>query len=113
MTEENPFKPPSEGTSIESDLDPFRNEGSTVGGIFLALGIPIFFLFTAVIPVWGSVVVFSLMGIGLVQLLYVIPLVRHYKRKGLTSTVQGIWIGAGIVFLLNSACLGMFFSAFN
>ncbi|SEG29619.1 hypothetical protein [Paenibacillus sp. UNC499MF] len=43
-------------------------------------------------------------GIGIVQMIYVLPLLLIYSKR--TAVVQGILIGAGITFLLNAACFG-------
>ncbi|MFF2157493.1 hypothetical protein ACFVVQ_19545 [Paenibacillus chitinolyticus] len=43
-------------------------------------------------------------GIGIVQMLYVLPLLLIFSKR--TAIVQGILIGAGITFLLNAACFG-------
>ena len=50
---------------------------------------------------------FAYVGIGLVQLLYVLPLVHHYKKLGRTGMQQGIWIAAVITFLINATCFGI------
>jgi hypothetical protein len=47
-----------------------------------------------------------LLGIGVVQLLWIIPLSVHYRRIGETETFKGIVIMASIVFLLNAGCWG-------
>ncbi|WP_405081304.1 hypothetical protein ACI48J_01060 [Paenibacillus chitinolyticus] len=44
------------------------------------------------------------LGIGIVQMIYVLPLLLIYSKR--TAVVQGILIGAGITFLLNVACFG-------
>ncbi|EGL15799.1 MULTISPECIES: hypothetical protein [unclassified Paenibacillus] len=43
-------------------------------------------------------------GIGIVQMLYVLPLLLIFSKRA--AVVQGILIGAGITFLLNAACFG-------
>lgn len=45
--------------------------------------------------------------IGVIQLIYIIPLIIVAKRKGKTGLVKGMAIGAGVVFLLQSLCYGM------
>lgn len=44
------------------------------------------------------------LGIGIVQVVYVLPLLFIYGKR--TAVLQGILIGAGITFLLNAACFG-------
>lgn len=53
----------------------------------------------------------SLILIGLSQLLYVIPAIIIYSKKGRPGIVKGLIIGAAITFLLNAACFGLIFAA--
>lgn len=49
--------------------------------------------------------------VGLSQLVYMIPAILIFRRKGRTETVKGLIIGGSLTFLLNAACDGlMFFS---
>lgn len=43
------------------------------------------------------------LGVGLLQLLYVIPLCRALKTKDKTQTIKGVWIAACVTGLLNAA----------
>jgi len=45
--------------------------------------------------------------IGLVQLVYLIPLMILYGRRGMKPMVQGLLIGGGITFLVNGSCWGL------
>jgi hypothetical protein len=47
-----------------------------------------------------------LLGIGLVQLAWILPLFFSYRRKGETETAYGVLLAAGITFLLNASCWG-------
>lgn len=51
--------------------------------------------------------VMALCFISLVQLLYVVPLTVIAGHQGRTRTRDGIFIAAGITFLLNATCFGM------
>lgn len=56
-------------------------------------------------PVLGAFLAFGSFGIGVTQILWIAPMAyffRHQKR-----TVQGLLIGAGLVFLLNGACFAI------
>jgi uncharacterized membrane protein YesL len=53
-----------------------------------------------------GIVVFG--GIGLVQLVYIIPLCLHFKRKGQTNVMKGLIIAASITALLNVGCWTQF-----
>ncbi len=47
------------------------------------------------------------LGIGLFQLLYVVPAFVVCTKKGLLRTRKGLALGAGITFLVNAACTGI------
>ena len=46
-------------------------------------------------------------GIGVVQVLYLLPAYLVCLSKGRRRTRQGIALGAGITFLLNATCFGL------
>ena len=46
-------------------------------------------------------------GIGLGQILYVVPLALYLQSKGKTGMVQGVFIATAITFLLNATCFGI------
>ncbi len=50
---------------------------------------------------------FAYLGIGLLQLVYVLPLAQHYKKLERTEMRQGIWIAAVTTFLLSATCYGL------
>jgi hypothetical protein len=47
---------------------------------------------------------FILIGIGLVQLLWLLPTITYYYARGEAETIKGLVIVGGLVFLLNAAC---------
>ena len=47
-------------------------------------------------------------GVGLVQLLYVVPLCLHFKKKGQPKVMKGLIIAASITALLNVGCWTQF-----
>lgn len=51
----------------------------------------------------------SLIAIGLVQLVYLIPAVIIYKKQNRPGVVKGLIIGAALTFLLNGTCTALFF----
>lgn len=51
----------------------------------------------------------SLILIGISQLLYLVPAIIIYSKKGRPGLVKGLLIGGGITFLLNAACTGLIF----
>ncbi len=54
---------------------------------------------------WG--VVWSIYLLGVVQLVYVVPLARVVHRHGGTALAQGMRTCAAVTFLLNAACWGV------
>ena len=57
-------------------------------GIFILIGIPI------------------IVGFGLVQYAWIVPLYGKHKGRGETETAKGILIASGITVLLSAACWG-------
>jgi hypothetical protein len=51
-----------------------------------------------------------LVGIGIVQLLWMLPAWLIYRRRGQAETAKGILIIAGVVFMLNASCWGLVLS---
>ncbi len=45
--------------------------------------------------------------IGLSQLVYVVPQHFVYAKRGQRACIRGLWLGAGITFLLNAGCFGI------
>ncbi|MBI1850663.1 MAG: hypothetical protein HYR85_10005 [Planctomycetes bacterium] len=51
--------------------------------------------------------------IGASQFVYVGPALSIAGRKGWRNAVRGMWIGAGVTFLLNAACWGLVLASFG
>ena len=47
------------------------------------------------------------LGIGVAQLVWVIPAVAYFRKRNEPETAKGIVIVAGIVALLNASCWGI------
>src|ERR1051326_799608 len=45
---------------------------------------------------------------GLTQLIYMVPAIMRFKKRGEQRTVQGLIIGASVTFLVCAACVGSF-----
>lgn len=60
----------------------------------------------ALLPLYDFGIAFLLafFGIGITQLLYVIPLALWLKRRGRVDTMKGVILGAAITVLLNGSC---------
>lgn len=52
----------------------------------------------------------SLLFIGVSQLIYVVPLALYFRGRRRPRAAKGVWIAAAITFLLNAACYGLVFA---
>ncbi len=77
------------------------NVGSVGKGVLIGLAIALG------VGIAGAALVIPALGIGLFQLIWVIPMVRSYRKKGETETAKGLVIQAAIVGFLNAACWGV------
>lgn len=101
--------------------DPQPHDEGSVGtgiGIALAADVVLFIVLLSVGPglsdtaPWLSeVLTVAMFGIGLTQLLYVVPLCLHFQKTGQKNTAKGLIIGASIVALLNVTCWGVVMSS--
>lgn len=93
------------------------NNRNEVLGIFLgivlalvlnAVGIATLFLLGASLSqinaIVGQFCLFAIAGIGIFQVVYIIPYSVKLKRDGNIGMMKGLIIGAVIVALLNGAC---------
>ncbi len=85
---------------------------SQTNDIWRGVGIALLFHLVQ-IPLALLTLFMSLIFLGLTQLIYIIPAIIIYKRKGRPGVVKGLIIAAAITFLLNAACTGIFFFNFN
>ena len=83
--------------------------GSVGTGVVIGLGLTIGAIVVGLLfaGITGGVTAIVLLGIGILQAAWIVPLVRHHRTKGETETVKGLWIAASIVFLLNAGCWGV------
>lgn len=85
--------------------------GHFLGGVLLYVLAEIF---STVAPVLyrsqalGTLVFFLIFGIGIAQLIYVLPLCIWLRRRRLFSTMKGVITAAIITLLLNGSCFLMF-----
>jgi len=56
---------------------------------------------------------FSLILVGVSQLVYLIPAILHYRSLGRRGVVKGLIIAAAITFLLNATCTAIVFAALS
>ncbi|MEO5924120.1 MAG: hypothetical protein ABIR70_09855 [Bryobacteraceae bacterium] len=78
-----------------------RPVGSVQRGVLIGLAISVG------VSIVTAPIVIPFLGIGLVQLAWVIPMVRNFRRKGETETAKGMVIQAAVVAMLNATCWGV------
>ncbi|MBO9604894.1 MAG: hypothetical protein J7639_03035 [Paenibacillaceae bacterium] len=83
--------------------------GAAIGGFFTAIGINIALSVVLVLTGVGAVLVAA---IGVVQLVYIVPVcIRQWNKK--RTFVYGLMIGAAVTFLINSLCWGVLLQGFS
>ena len=94
-----------------------NDEGSIIWGLLMCWGLNILTILIGLLPLGTglngngssvSVTIVLIGGIGLFQLLYVLPLYFSFKKQGKAETGKGLIIAASITALLNATCWGMF-----
>jgi len=80
---------------------------ATIAGFVVALS-------CLIVPVVGQWLCIAFGGApGLAQLVWIVPLDRWAARRDRSQLRKGLWIGASVVFLLNSACWGLVTTQFR
>jgi hypothetical protein len=86
---------------------PPQDRGSILKGFGIAAAVNIGAVILGVITIVAVVGIFLLLGIGLVQAAWIIPLILHFRKMGKPETAKGVIIAAAITFLLNAGCYGL------
>ncbi len=60
-----------------------------------------------VLALLGGALQGAIFFIGVVQMIYAVPMMIILAVQGQSATVSGVALGAGITFLLNAACFGL------
>ena len=76
------------------------SSGSTALGCVIGFGLSVALVVVLVLFVPTVMFMFG----GLVQLVYIIPLVMHFRKRGQTRTITGLIISAGLTLLITAAC---------
>ncbi|AOY79365.1 hypothetical protein BJP36_04970 [Moorena producens JHB] len=97
-----------------SQINPTRE---LLSGIFILFGIHIIAITIVIVVLWfinliipsvgyqlNTFAALSLMGIGISQLIYVIPLIIRLKQQQRWEVMKGVIIGAVLTALLNGGC---------
>ncbi|HEY6334158.1 MAG TPA: hypothetical protein VI756_32890 [Blastocatellia bacterium] len=88
-------------------VQPPQGEPPRDGGLSVVLGLALAFVLVPIqIPLWYVAPVTIVMA-GLVQLVYILPLIALFRKLRRSNLAQGLIIGASVLFLLNATCLGL------
>jgi len=83
-----------------------EGQHSGQGEIWRGIGLALL-MHSIQIPLAAVTVFFSLIFLGISQLLYIVPAIFIYRRKGRPGVVKGLIIAAAITFLLNATCTAL------
>jgi len=75
------------------------NPGSTLLGCALGFGLSVILL-VLLLFAQARVILFA----GLIQLVYVVPLVMHFRKRGQPNIAIGIIVAASLFLLLTATC---------
>lgn len=86
------------------------------GAVFLLAGLILVIISLVPTPIssnylWIPLVLYPTAGIGLFQVLYVVPVCLLLKRRGRFGLMKGVIIGAVLTALLNGGCWLFLYSA--
>lgn len=99
MTQTNAPDPQESGATFS------EKKNSLLLGLAISLVTPLLLTFGLIRE--SEFFVTMIVAIGLSQLIYLIPLIIIFHHKKAKRTVQGLLIGGGIIFLINTACFGL------
>jgi hypothetical protein len=88
--------------------------GDAIAGIVTVFGIDILIIFLSLLlntvsPMFMSVV----FGIGLIQLIYILPLLRWSIKRRIKGFSKGLLLGALAIATINLGCFLVVFKFFN
>jgi len=86
---------------------PLHDRGSILRGFGIAAAVNVGAVILGAITIVAFVGIFLLLGIGLIQAAWIIPLIVHFRKMGKPETAKGVIIAAAITFLLNAGCYGL------
>jgi hypothetical protein len=101
LTEESPFKPPEQESEYREPPPKDSRDSYRLGVLFGFLAHTLLFL---VFPFLG---VFALLLVGVVQVIYQVPLYLIMRHQGLHRMGSGLWLATAITFLLNAGICGV------
>ena len=86
---------------------PIPDRGSILKGFGIGAAVNVGAVIVCLITAAAIVGVLLLLGIGLVQAAWIIPMILRFRKRGKTETAKGVMIAAAITFLLNAGCYGL------
>ncbi|MGA2183692.1 MAG: hypothetical protein ABSH47_11740 [Bryobacteraceae bacterium] len=84
-----------------------KREGSIWAGFGLAAAINVAAMIVGAVTLTIVVGIFILLGIGLIQAAWIVPMVLRFRATGRRETMKGVIIAAAVTFLLNASCWGL------
>ena len=81
--------------------------GSFWAGFGLAALINIGAVVAGFVTLVAGIGIVILLGLGLVQLAWIVPMYIRYRRQGKSQNALGVLLAAGVTFLLNAGCYGL------
>ncbi len=94
------------GSKPEGSAAWIRDPGSLAQGCFQALFLNFMIFLAGCLGIFILVGIVVIAGFGVLQFAWLGPMIGRYKRDGATESVNGVYIAAGITFLLSAACWG-------
>jgi hypothetical protein len=82
------------------------DEGSIAKGFGIGAAINIGAALVGALTIMIAIGAVVLLGFGLIQAVWIGPLVAKYNNRGETETAKGLLLAAGVTFLLNAGCWG-------
>ena len=83
-----------------------RDPGSIWQGIAIGGAWNVCALLASILGIFILIGIAVIVGFGLLQYLWILPLHEKYRERGETETAKGILIASGITVLLSAACWG-------
>lgn len=117
MSTDNPYEPPHAATTDAKPATP--DPGNAAIGVLLAL---LGLLLIGVMALAGAAIATAfglgsnaqmtwmlvpVMFFGAFQFIYIVPLALYLRARGKSNTALGVWITAGVLFMLNASCYGI------
>ena len=84
-----------------------NDDGSIFQGLAICWGLNVAEVILGFLMLRITFGVAMIVGVGIVQLIYVLPFYFSFRKQGKTATAKGLVIAASITALLNATCWGV------